>query len=59
MIYKSIISISYKMKQNNHFFYMDSGRGESGGEGKKKKDKELLVRQQSHLSNTKPQVTNK
>lgn len=38
---------------------MDRGRGESGGEGKKKKDKELLVRQQSHLSNTKPQVTNK
>lgn len=56
MIYKPI---SYKMKQNNHFFYMDRGRGESGGEGKKKKDKELLVRQQSHLSNTKPQVTNK
>ena len=56
MIYKSI---SYKMKQNNHFFYMDRGRGERGGEGKKKKDKELLVRQQSHLSNTKPQVTNK
>lgn len=37
---------------------MDSGRGESGGEGKKK-DKELLVSRQSHLSNTKPQVTNK